>query len=486
MEVKLIRAKFLIPLTENNGKLDRIEDGYILFNDKIIELGAFSGETARRILDRYQGLDVIGASDKITNIADIPQLNGAILPGFVKTHGHDHESTLIGIAKDVPLTVWLDEAVNPFTEWVHENEEQLTKELGISPYLLAYTKARVDDISFGITSALTHHCNFNKYHVIELAEANEKVGTRIFIAVGSQDRNYYEPILDSVEDAISRLDKYFEDTLHLDRVTIIPGPDQLFSNGPELLKALKKWARDHDSIIHIHSSEEPNTTRWFKSKYGLSPVEYAKSIDFLDNNTMLAHQVNTTKSDIDIMAEFDAMVVHNPLANTILGSGMPPVLDLIKAGVRLSISTDGSGSADCQNMLGAARLASQYQKALHQDAEVLDAEEVLQRVTKVPAQMLGINAGVLEKDRDADIILVDLSKANFVPTVRETVIENLIWASAGSEISYVFANGKTLIKDYEFKSINLSELSMQMQQLAEIFSEYREKAKKIKGTGANL
>jgi 5-methylthioadenosine/S-adenosylhomocysteine deaminase len=483
MKIKLMRAKYLIPMTKSNDKLDRIEDGYILFKDKILEVGAFSEEIGKRLIEKYGNeLEIIGEAD--TNM--VPILNAAILPGFVKAHGHDHESTIIGIAKDEPLTVWLDAAVNPFTEWLHTDEKQLTDEMGISPYLLTYTKARVDDISFGITSALTHHCNFNKYHVNELASASEEVGTRVFIAVGSQDRNYYEAILDTVDEAISRLDKYYIDNQHLDRVTIIPGPDQFFSNGPELLKALKQWARDHNSLIHIHSSEEPNTTKWFTEKYGFTPVEYADSIEFLDEKTMLAHQVHSTKLDIEIMAKHNVMVVHNPLANTILGSGMPLILDMIKAGIRVSIATDGSGSADSQNMLSAARLASQYQKALNQDARVLGAEEVLQRITTIPAQMLGINAGSLETGKDADIIMIDLSKPNFVPTIKETVLENIIWASAGNEISHVFANGKALIQNYEFMTVDIEDINQQMQKLAEIFEDYREKASKIKGTGANV
>lgn len=483
MKIKLMRAKFLIPMTKNGDNLDRIEDGYILFDDKILEVGAYSEEIGNGIIEKYGNeLDIIGNSATVK----VPQLDGVILPGFIKTHGHDHESTIIGIAKDEPLTVWLDAAVNPFTEWIHNGKDQLAEQLGISPYLLTYTKARVDDISFGITTALTHHCNFNKYHVNELAEASEVVGTRIFIAVGSQDRNYYEAILDTVDEAISRLDKYQADNQHLDRVTIIPGPDQLFSNGPELLKALKQWSRAHNTLMHIHSSEEPNTTKWFTDKYGFSPVGYADSIGFLDDRTMLAHQVHSTNDDIEIMAKHDVMVIHNPLANTILGSGMPRILDMIKSGMRVSISTDGSGSADSQNMLSAARLASQYQKALNQDARVLGAEQVLQMITTIPAEMLDINAGSLETGKDADLIMIDLSKPNFVPTIKETVVENIIWASAGNEIIYVFANGKTLINNYEFTTINIQELNNQMQNLAVIFEEYRLNAIKIKGTGANV
>lgn len=484
MNPQLIRSRFLITMQESNGKLERIEDGYILFDEHIIEVGQYSDEIWKEIEEKFgNGFTVI--KPKKSNGEKIPQHNAIILPGFVKTHGHDHESTLIGVARDVPLTKWLDDAVNPFTEFLHTHERELTEKLSKSPYLIAYTKARVDDISFGITSALTHHCNFNKYHVNELAQANDIVGTKIVIAVGSQDRNYYDKILDTPEAAIQRLDKYVKDNEHRSRVRIIPGPDQLFSNGPEILKSLKKWAKDHNSLIHIHSSEEPNTTKWFKEKYGQSPVEYANSIGFLDEKTMLAHQVNSTAEDIRIIKENDSIVVHNSLANTILGSGMPPVIDMINAGIRLAISTDGSGSADCQNMLGAARLASQYQKALHKDATLLSAEDVLKRVTSIPAKILDVNSGILESGLDADLILVDLSHPNLRPTRKSTVIENLIWASAGNEISHVYAQGKCLIKDYEFQTVELDKLLLEMDKLANLFEEYLGEAAQIKGTGAN-
>lgn len=484
---KLVRARYLVPMTESNGKLIRIEDGYVLFNDMIISSGPYTKENITQILADYSDdLEIIGSEEGSTiSYDDIPQLNSVILPGFVKTHGHDHESVLIGVARDVPLTEWLDKAVNPFTEFLHRDEEELTTKLGKSPYLIAFTKARADDVQFGITTALTHHCNFCKYHVDELAEANDIVGTRIFIGIGSQDRNYYEKLLDSVEDAIGRLDRAHARHKDNPRVTIIPGPDQLFSNGPELLQALKKWAKDHNTLIHIHSSEEPNTTKWFKQNYGQSPVEYAQSINFLDNMTMLAHQVNTTEDDIDIISKHNSIVVHNSLANTVLGSGMPPVLELINAGVRVSISTDGSGSADCQNMLGAARLASQYQKAFRKDATVMDAEDVLRRVTKIPAQILGVNAGVIEPGKDADIVLVDLDKPNLNPIRKSTVVENLIWASSGSEISHVFAAGDCLLDDYKFVSIDIKETVDDIQKLANMFEEYLKTAPDISGTGAH-
>ena len=62
-------------------------------------------------------LDVVGGG-KAARPSKLVCLDAGILPGFVKAHGHDHESPIIGLVKDVPLTTWLDGAVNPFTRFL--------------------------------------------------------------------------------------------------------------------------------------------------------------------------------------------------------------------------------------------------------------------------------------------------------------------------------------------------------------------------------
>jgi len=147
--------------------------------DKIIEVGEFNEEVKNRV-SQLKPLKIIGSDSD-----EIPCLKGVLLPGFVKSHGHDAESPIIGLEKETTLTEWLDRCVNPFTWFLNENTPLLQKVLGVSPHLVTYRKARLDDLQFGITSTLTHHCNHNKYHVPELAQANVEAGTKMVIAVGS-------------------------------------------------------------------------------------------------------------------------------------------------------------------------------------------------------------------------------------------------------------------------------------------------------------
>jgi 5-methylthioadenosine/S-adenosylhomocysteine deaminase len=485
---KVIRSRFLLPISEKLGKDTRIEDGYVLIDGgSIKEVGHYTEEAGRRIREScgYE-LQIIGSDEyHLADKSAIPCLPGVVMPGFVKAHGHDHESPIIGVAKDEPLTEWLDHAVNLFVGFMNGQREKLASHFGKTPHYITYLKARLDDIYYGITSCMVHHCNHNKYHVDDIVRANVEAGTKMIVAVGGQDRNYDATILDKPGDAVCRLDKILGMIGNPERTSIIPGPDQDFSNGPEQLKSLKEWARKHKTLIHIHSSEEPNTTRWFREQYGKTPVEYFQEIAFLDGDTILAHQVNCTDRDLEILRDTGAKIVHNPLANTILGSGMPPIIKMMEMGIPVVISTDGSGSADNQNILMAAKSASQYQKALHQNAHLLPSQKLLELITIEPARFLRMNTGSLEEGKDADVIFLDLRFPNLTPTRVDNVVENLIWAANGNEVRHVIANGKVLMNNGHFTTLDSAAIMREVQELSDFFAEYKKTAREIRGTGAH-
>ncbi len=482
------RAKFLLPLAAPD-RTERIEDGYVLADgETILEVGKYTDEVGKRLLSTFgDTLHIMG--DPLID-RSIPCINGVLLPAFVKAHGHDHEQPIIGIAKDEPLTSWLDHAVNPFTRFLRTQKAQLSDVLGCAPQLAVYRMARLADIHYGITASMVHHCNFNKYHLEEIAQANENAGTTMIVAVGGQDRHYIDEVLDKPGEAVERLERAVS-LNGLERTTFCPGPDQLFSNSREQLIPLKQWAREHDTLFHVHSAEEPNTTRWFTAEIepGMTPVEYADSIGILDETTVLAHQVNCGPKDLEILARTGTRIVHNPLANTILGSGMPPIMEMIATGIPVAISTDGSGSSDNQNILAAARLAAQYQKAFHQDATLLPSQQLLEMITVIPSEILRLNQGELAPGRQADWVILDLARPNLAPTRLDNVTENLVWAADGSEVSTVVARGHILKQEgriFPFADGATPEQIMKdVQVLSELFIVHLESTDELSGTGAH-
>jgi 5-methylthioadenosine/S-adenosylhomocysteine deaminase len=114
----------------------------------------------------------------------------------------------------------------------------------------------------------------------------------------------------------------------------------------------------------------------------------------------------------------------------------------------------------------------------------LTSDVLLQKITVEPAEFLRLNTGSLETDKDADIVLIDLTRPNLIPSRLDNIVENLIWASDGSEVKTVVANGKVLKLDYRFTLLDFETIVKEVQLLSEMLTDYMKTARKITGTGA--
>ncbi|GIQ89616.1 hypothetical protein KIPB_012127, partial [Kipferlia bialata] len=138
-----------------------------------------------------------------------------------------------------------------------------------------------------------------------------------------------------------------------------------------------------------------------------------------------------------------------------------------------------------QNMIGALRATVQYFRG--RDAKPhFPAADLLSRVTAVPASILEMKAGQLRTGFRGDWIVVDCSATCMTPTHIQNCAENIVWAASGSEVSYVAASGVVLRDNYAFTKClgfdpetNLS----QIEELTELFLEYRSKSSEIVATG---
>ena len=92
--------------------------------------------------------------------------------------------------------------------------------------------------------------------------------------------------------------------------------------------------------------------------------------------------------------------------------------------------------------------------------------------------------GSLEPGKAADIVVVDLRRLNLVPTRKTNVVENLIWASDGSEVRYVVAGGKVVKNDYRLTTVDAADLGEKILWLAEQLDRYRAEVGPVQGTGA--
>ena len=96
----------------------------------------------------------------------------------------------------------------------------------------------------------------------------------------------------------------------------------------------------------------------------------------------LAHCVWVTDKDIDILAEKKAKVVHCPLSNLKLGSGIAPVAKMVEKGIVVALGTDGAASLNRLDIWEAGKIAALLQKGINYDAGKLRSKQIVKMMKR--------------------------------------------------------------------------------------------------------
>ena len=116
-------------------------------------------------------------------------------------------------------------------------------------------------------------------------------------------------------------------------------------------------------------------------KNGSTPTQYVDGLGLLDRHTLLAHCVWVTDEDIAIIAKSGASVAHCPLSNLKLGSGIAPIAKMLKAGINVSIGTDGPATSNRLDIWEAGKVAALLQKGINHDPSIINSLDVVRMMT---------------------------------------------------------------------------------------------------------
>jgi 5-methylthioadenosine/S-adenosylhomocysteine deaminase len=197
--------------------------------------------------------------------------------------------------------------------------------------------------------------------------------------------------------------------------------------------------------LHIHLSETLWEVSEILNKYGSRPIEYLESIGLLDDRTIAAHCVHVNDNEIEILAKRGVSVSHCIESNLKLASGIAPVPKMLKAGVTVSLGTDGAASNNDLNIMSEMATAAKVHKAIANDPTVIDAKTALLMATKWGAKTLGLGSrlGSIEKGRTADIIGLSLDKPHSYPV--NDIYSHLVYSAIASDVQMVMVDGQMLI-----------------------------------------
>lgn len=413
--------------------------------------------------------DILIEGGRITAIGDglkppagakvISGRNRIAAPGLVNAHWHSPMQTSVGTSDrlDHKRFMWLNQAD---TAGRSLEETEISALLGIIHMLRTGTTSVVD------------HFPEQRFEVEEVGaavSALEKSGMRGVVALRIFDGEYTDimpdarqatpdltaaiaehnplvprPMAESlaiVENAVKRFDRI------AGRIRIFPAPSNPVRCSDAFLVACHEIAKRHDLGVHCHLLETETQKTVAQKRYGRTMVEQMQALGVLDHRWSNAHCNWVTEHDMELMSEARAVATFNPESNLKIGSGVPPIPALLRAGVPCAIGTDGASTNDNLILQEALQLAAMIHRPSEPDrGRWVTVEQVLAMgTTGGAAAMLEPELGRLAVGQKADIVLYDLDEPTWVPF--NDPVQQFVFGERGAGVRTVIIDGHVVLDE---------------------------------------
>ena len=383
------------------------------------------------------------------NAKKIVSANGNIvMPGLINMHCHAADSLFRGLVENLPLEEWLGRV------WIAE-KAILTPETTYLGSVLGLA----ENLLSGSTTVMDMF-----WYPDETVKAAKDLGMRVstggifFDLPGIGGR--------SQEDYISEADNFYQN--HSSDDSVIPAilPHGSYTVSPHNLSEAKSMADQYGILFCTHAAETQAEQNDIKARYDNSVIRHLDKYKLLGETSVLAHCVHLDDTEISLLAQSKTNVVLNPMSNLKLGSGIAPVKAMHRAGINLTIGTDGAISGNDLDMWLAMRLTCGLAKGLNMEADALTAEQVLHMATISGAKALGKSdsLGSLEIGKNADFILVDINNSHSIPLFDP--ITHLVFGAGRSDVTDVFVSGKHVVENKKISGLDIEKIHEEVRQLA--------------------
>ncbi len=350
------------------------------------------------------------------------------LPSLVNMHTHSAMTLLRSAGSGLPLFRWLNEAIFP-------REAQLTPDDIYRGALDACEEMRqtgttaFNDMYFSIESTLRAAKETNLQANIALSVTDRDC----------EDKQLFAKFLDSIHHR-------FEES----GCTFSIAPHSIYTVSAHNLQMLADFAKEHQTLFHIHLSETQKEREDCLRENGVPPVVYLDRLGIFDkvgSKFIGAHSLWLDPTEIEILGSHHVTAVHCPNSNLKLGSGYRFLYtELRDAGVNVTLGTDGCASSDNLDMVEAMKVMSLLQKGVRNDPSVLPADEVLKVASNNGRKALGLPDNSIVEDNVADFFLIstnnrvfkNIEYINSTPTqIHQEFLNRLIYATDGNAVSQV-------------------------------------------------
>ena len=377
---------------------------------------------------------------RLRQAADAIDASGcAVMPGMTNAHTHLFQAFFRGLADDKALLDWLRDCIWPAA--VH-----LDAEIAHAAALAGL----VENLRGGATAVIDHQYIHTDEGINDaVCRAADELGVRFLLAHGWADRNYHPVLEQTAEQAIARADAarrrwdgHDDDRIRVELAPLIP-----WGCSDEAMRTTVAAARSWGRGTHIHCAETAVEVDMSLQERGLRHVGWLDSLDALGPDMQLAHSVWLDDDELDTVAASGSVVVHCPVSNMYLASGVAPVAEMRARGITVALASDGPGSNNRQDMFEVLKATVLLQKVHRLDALVLRPSQVLHMACRNGAAAFGMpgSFGMLAEGQRADLLIVDMASPFVAPVHR--VPSALVYNATPRDVRDVVVDGRIVLRD---------------------------------------
>ncbi len=403
------------------------------------------------------GLELAGSADQVLDLS-----GQVVLPGLINTHHHFDQTLTRALpeAQELNLFEWLKVH---YRIWARRHPEASR-----TCTLVALAELALS----GCTTAFDHTYIFkNGSRVDDQIEAAREIGMRFQASRGSMSLGQSlgglppdecvedeEAILTDCERVIER----YHDAAPGSMTQIVLAPCSPFSVTSRLMTESAALARRHGVHLHTHLGETLDEERYTLERWGMRPVDYMESLDWVGPDVWFAHAIHINDSEIARFAGWGCGVAHCPCSNMRLASGIAPVRNYYDAGVKVGIGVDGSASNDGCHLLGEVRQAmllarlrlGLLERPLER-SEWMTARQALEIGTLGGAAVLGrADVGALAVGMCGDFFSLRLDSLEYAGGLHDPVAATLFCAP--SRAWYTVVHGRVVVDQGRLATVDMA------------------------------
>ncbi len=389
-----------------------------------------------------------GDLEGVTAAETIDATGKLLMPGLVNAHTHLGDSLFRSLVEELPLEAWLERLWISEREFVSRESVELGARLSMAEMIRGGTTCALDMFWF------------------PEAAADAALGASFRLVTGPIFFDFDGPDGLAVERRIAAGERWLERYAAEPLITPCVQPHNALTVSPEGLRAARDLADRAGALFHTHCSETATEVRQTTERFGHTPVAHLDELGILDDHTVLAHCVHLVDDDFARLRRSGAAVLHNPLSNLKLGSGIAPVARMLEEDIPVALGTDGPVSSNDLDMWTAMRFAGLLQRGVHMDPVLTPAREVVRMATTVGAEALGLGdqVGRLAEGYRADLILIDLARPHLMPMY--DVYGHLVYTVGRDDVRSVMIDGRWAMRDGTLETIDETAVLADMGQLA--------------------